>query len=638
MPKEQYNADSITVLEGLEAVRRRPGMYIGSTGTRGYNHLLYEIVDNSVDEHLAGHCTHIEVILNKDGSATVRDDGRGIPVGMHKKGITAERVVLTTLHSGAKFDSSTYKVSGGLHGVGSSVVNALSEKLVITIRQDGKISRDEYKQGKPVTDLVDGLLPVIGRTKETGTEISFRPDPEIFGDITFKESSIRHRLHETAYLNPGLTIDFCDNRPEEPIKRTYHEPDGISAYISNLDKEKEKVTDIIRFKGRDSNIEVEVALQFCNNYEETILGFCNNIYNVEGGMHITGFKNRFTTMINSYARELGILKEKDDNFTGADTRSGLTAIVAVKHPDPMFEGQTKTKLGSADAARAVNNVVNEQLTLFLDKNLETLKKIIGCAEKSARIRKAEEKTRSNLLSKPAFSFDGNGKLANCESRDASRNEIFIVEGDSAGGSAKTARDRRFQAILPIRGKILNVEKATMDKVLANLEIKTMINAFGCGFSEGYGNDFDISRLKYDKIIIMTDADVDGSHISVLLLTFFYRFMPDLIREGHVYIATSPLYKAIPSKGEQEYIYDDAALEKYRQSHKNFTLQRFKGLGEMDSAQLWETTMNPATRLLRQVEIEDVQTADHITELLMGSQVEPRRQYIQENAVYATLDV
>lgn len=638
MPKEKYNADSITVLEGLEAVRRRPGMYIGSTGTRGYNHLLYEIVDNSVDEHLAGHCTQIRVTLNKDGSATVSDDGRGIPVGMHKKGITAERVVLTTLHSGAKFDSSTYKVSGGLHGVGSSVVNALSESLVITIRQDGKISRDEYRRGKPVTELVDGLLPVIGRTKETGTEISFRPDPEIFGDISFKESSIRHRLHETAYLNPGLTIHFRDDRTEEPSVRTYHEPDGISAYIADINKEKEKVTDIIRFRGKDGGIEVEAALQFCNNYEETILGFCNNIYNVEGGTHITGFKNRFTTMINSYARELGILKEKDDNFTGADTRSGLTAIVAVKHPDPMFEGQTKTKLGSADAARAVNNVVNEQLTLFLDKNLETLKKIIGCAEKSAKIRKAEEKTRSNLLSKPAFSFDGNGKLANCEGRDASKNEIFIVEGDSAGGSAKTARDRRFQAILPIRGKILNVEKATMDKVLANLEIKTMINAFGCGFSEGYGNDFDISRLKYDKIIIMTDADVDGSHISVLLLTFFYRFMPDLIREGHVYIATSPLYKAIPAKGEQEYIYDDAALEKYRQGHKNFTLQRFKGLGEMDSTQLWETTMNPATRLLRQVEIEDVQSADHITELLMGSQVEPRRQYIQDNAVYATLDV
>lgn len=638
MPKEKYNADSITVLEGLEAVRRRPGMYIGSTGTRGYNHLLYEIVDNSVDEHLAGHCTQIRVTLNKDGSATVSDDGRGIPVGMHKKGITAERVVLTTLHSGAKFDSSTYKVSGGLHGVGSSVVNALSESLVITIRQDGKISRDEYRRGKPVTELVDGLLPVIGRTKETGTEISFRPDPEIFGDISFKESSIRHRLHETAYLNPGLTIHFRDDRTEEPIVRTYHEPDGISAYIADINKEKEKVTDIIRFRGKDGGIEVEAALQFCNNYEETILGFCNNIYNVEGGTHITGFKNRFTTMINSYARELGILKEKDDNFTGADTRSGLTAIVAVKHPDPMFEGQTKTKLGSADAARAVNNVVNEQLTLFLDKNLETLKKIIGCAEKSAKIRKAEEKTRSNLLSKPAFSFDGNGKLANCEGRDASKNEIFIVEGDSAGGSAKTARNRRFQAILPIRGKILNVEKATMDKVLANLEIKTMINAFGCGFSEGYGNDFDISRLKYDKIIIMTDADVDGSHISVLLLTFFYRFMPDLIREGHVYIATSPLYKAIPAKGEQEYIYDDAALEKYRQGHKNFTLQRFKGLGEMDSTQLWETTMNPATRLLRQVEIEDVQSADHITELLMGSQVEPRRQYIQDNAVYATLDV
>ena len=638
MAKNTYNADSITVLEGLEAVRRRPGMYIGSVGTRGCNHLLYEIVDNSVDEHLAGYCTEIFVTLNRDGSATVRDNGRGIPVGMHKQGVTAERIVLTTLHSGAKFDSSTYKVSGGLHGVGSSVVNALSERLTITVSQDGKISRDEYERGKPVTELEDGLLPVIGRTKATGTEITFLPDREIFGDVTFKQSSIRHRLHETAYLNPGLKITFRDERPEEPLERIYHEPEGISAYIADLDKDKEKVTDVIRFAGRDGGIEVEVALQFCNTYEETLLGFCNNIYNVEGGMHLTGFKNRFTAMINSYAREIGLLKEKDDNYTGADTRSGLTAIVAVKHPDPMFEGQTKTKLGSADASRAVSNVVSEQLTLYLDKNLETLKKIIGCAEKSARIRKAEEKTRSSLLGKPTFSFDGNGKLANCESRDASKNEIFIVEGDSAGGSAKTARDRRYQAILPIRGKILNVEKATMDKVLGNLEIKTMINAFGCGFSEGYGNDFDITKLKYDKIIIMTDADVDGSHISVLLLTFFYRFMPDLIREGHVYLATSPLYKAIPSKGEQEYIYDDAALEKYRKTHKNFTLQRFKGLGEMDSAQLWETTMNPRTRLLRQVEIEDVQSADHITELLMGSMVEPRRQYIQENAVYATLDV
>ena len=638
MAEQKYNADSITVLEGLEAVRRRPGMYIGSVGTKGVNHLVYEIVDNAVDEHLAGYCHHIDVILEADGSASVWDDGRGIPVDMHKKGVSAERVIFTTLHAGGKFDASAYKVSGGLHGVGSSVVNALSAYLEVEVHTNGKIYRDRYARGIPDLDLVGGLLPVIGRTKDTGTHITFHPDPEIFGEHTFKSSLIESRLHETAYLNPELTIHFADRREGEEKDVTYHEPEGIAGFVKALNQNKESVSDIITFHGKSEGIEVDVCLQFTNSFEENIMGFCNNIYNTEGGMHITGFKNRFTMLINSYARELGILKEKDENFTGADTRSGMTAIVSIKHPDPMFEGQTKTKLGSADAAKAVAAVTAEQLPLHFDRNLEELKQVISCAERSAKIRKAELKNKSNMLSKPKFSFDSNGKLANCESRDASKCEIFIVEGDSAGGSAKTARNRKYQAILPIRGKILNVEKASMDKVLANAEIKTMINTFGCGFSEGYGNDFDITKLRYDKIIIMADADVDGAHISTLLMTFFYRFMPELIQEGHVYIAMPPLYKVAPSRGEELYLYDDAALAKYRRTHKNFGLQRYKGLGEMNAEQLWETTMDPETRMLKRVEIEDARMADQMTSLLMGSDVEPRRNYIQENAVYATLDI
>ena len=398
------------------------------------------------------------------------------------------------------------------------------------------------------------------------------------------------------------------------------------------------MTGIIAYSGKEDGIEVDVCLQFTRTFEENVLGYCNNIYTAEGGMHLTGFKNRFTAIMNSYARELGVLKEKDENFTGADTRNGMTAIISIRHPDPMFEGQTKTKLGSADAAKATAAVTAEQLPVYLDKNLDELKEMLKCATRSATVRKNQLKNKENLLGKSKYSFDSNGKLANCESRDASKCEIFIVEGDSAGGSAKTARNRRYQAILPIRGKILNVEKASMDKVLANAEIKTMINAFGCGFSEGLGNDFDISKLRYDKIIIMADADVDGAHISTLLLTFFYRFMPELISEGHVYIAMPPLYKTIPARGEAEYLYDDEALAKYRKSHRNFKLQRYKGLGEMDAEQLWETTMNPETRLLKQIEIDDVQSADQLTSLLMGTEVEPRRNYIQENAVYATLDV
>ena len=634
-----YDADSITVLEGLEAVRKRPGMYIGSVSTKGLNHLIYEIVNNAVDEHLAGFCTEIHVTLEKDGSATISDNGRGVPVGMHAKGVSAERIVYTTLHAGGKFDDSAYKTSGGLHGVGSSVVNALSAYMDVQVSRDGYIHHDRYERGIPVVELEDGLLPTIGKTRKTGTKVNFLPDDTIFEKTKFKAEEVKSRMHETTYLNPNLTIIFEDLRGAEPEHIVYHEPDGILGFIRELNAKKESVHEPVYFKGEADGIEVEVAFQYVNEFHENILGFCNNIYNSEGGTHLTGFKTTFTTVINQYARELGILKDKDPNFTGADVRNGMTAIVSIKHPDPRFEGQTKTKLDNPDASKATGKVVGEEIVRFFDRNLETLKNVIGCAEKAAKIRKTEEKAKTNLLTKQKYSFDSNGKLANCESRDASKCEIFIVEGDSAGGSAKTARDRMYQAILPIRGKILNVEKASIDKVLANAEIKTMINAFGCGFSEGYGNDFDITKLRYDKIIIMADADVDGAHISTLLLTLFYRFMPELIQEGHVYIAMPPLYKAMPKKGEEEYLYDDKALEKYRKTHDGpFTLQRYKGLGEMDADQLWETTLNPKTRLLKLVEIEDGRMASSVTEMLMGTEVPPRRAFIYENATEAELDI
>ncbi len=634
-----YDASSITVLEGLEAVRVRPGMYIGSVSTKGLNHLIYEIMDNAVDEHLAGYCTTIRVTLEADGSATVSDNGRGIPVGMHEKGISAERLVFTTLHAGGKFDNDAYKTSGGLHGVGSSVVNALSTYLHVTVKTGGAVYEDHYERGIPTLELKDGLLPVVGKTRESGTTINFLPDDTIFDKTRFKEDDVKSRLHETAYLNPELTIIYEDKRGAEVEHIEYHEPEGIVGFIKDMNKSRESIHDVIYFKGEADGITVECAFQYVNEFHENVLGFCNNIYNAEGGTHLTGFKTMFTNVINTYARGLNILKEKDVNFTGADVRNGMTAVVSIKHPDPRFEGQTKTKLDNQDAAKVVSKVTGDEIVRYFDRNLETLKSIIGCAEKAAKIRKTEEKAKTNLLTKQKFSFDSNGKLANCESKDASKCEIFIVEGDSAGGSAKTARNRMYQAILPIRGKILNVEKASIDKVLANAEIKTMINAFGCGFSEGYGNDFDISRLRYDKIIIMADADVDGAHISTLLLTLFYRFMPELIYEGHVYIAMPPLYKAMPSKGTEEYLYDDKALEKYRKRHKGpFTLQRYKGLGEMDAQQLWETTLDPDTRLLKQVEIEDARMASEVTEMLMGTEVPPRKKFIYRHARDAELDV
>ena len=634
-----YDASSIDVLEGLDPVRKRPGMYIGSTGSRGLNHLIYEILDNSIDEHLAGYCDEIHVTLEKNGYATIEDNGRGIPVDMHQKGVSAERVIMTTLHAGGKFNNSSYKVSGGLHGVGSSVVNALSEHLVIQIYKDGFIYEDEYKRGIPIKELQDGLLPVQGKTKKTGTKTTFLPDKEIFEKIYFKRDAIKQRLHELAYLNPKLTIYFANKRAGEEEEIVYHEEDGLVGFINELNDGKQTVNvPPIYFKGNMENMELEVAMQYTDTFEETFVAFCNNINTPDGGTHVTGFKSSLTQIINSYARELGILKEKDSNFTGPDTRCGLTAVISLKHPDPQFEGQTKTKLGNSDASRVVSAVTKDELTRYFDRNIETLKNCISCAERSAKIRKTEERAKNNLLTKQSYSFDSNGKLTNCESKEYSKNEIFIVEGDSAGGSAKTARNRKHQAILPIRGKILNVEKATIDKVLANAEIRSMINAFGCGFSEGYGNDFDISKLKYDKIIIMADADVDGAHISTLLLTLFYRFMPELIETGHVYIAMPPLYKATPKRGEAEYLYDDASLEKYRKTHKNFDLQRYKGLGEMDAEQLWDTTMNPETRMLKRVSIDSIQSASKMTELLMGSEVEPRRNYIKDNAISATLDV
>ena len=640
--KTTYDAESITILEGLEAVRKRPGMYIGSVSTKGLNHLVYEIVDNAVDEHLAGFCSQIEVTLEKDGSATVTDNGRGVPVGMHAKGVSAARIVYTTLHAGGKFDDSAYKTSGGLHGVGSSVVNALSTYMDVKISRDGAVHHDRYERGIPVVELEDGLLPVIRKTKKTGTCVNFLPDPTIFEKTRFKEEEIKSRLHETAYLNPELTIIFTDKRKTQEERIEYHEPDGIIGFIKDLNSKKEVIHDPVYYKGEAEGIEVEVAFQYVNEFHENVLGFCNNIYNAEGGTHLTGFKTTFTTIMNQYAREIGVLKDKDANFTGADVRNGMTAIVSIKHPDPRFEGQTKTKLDNQDAAKATGKVTSDEIPRFFDRNLETLKKVLSCAEKAAKIRKTEEKAKTNLLTRQKYSFDSNGKLANCESRDASKCEIFIVEGDSAGGSAKTARDRMYQAILPIRGKILNVEKASIDKVLANAEIKTMINAFGCGFSEGYGNDFDITKLRYDKIIIMADADVDGAHISTLLLTLFYRFMPELIKQGYVYLAQPPLYKIEKNK-RVWYAYSDEELNNILKEigrDQNNKIQRYKGLGEMDAEQLWETTMDPEHRVLLRVTMNEEMTSeiDLTFTTLMGDQVEPRREFIEQNAKYGTLDI
>ena len=596
----EYGADQIQILEGLEAVRKRPGMYIGSTSGRGLHHLVYEIVDNAVDEALAGFCTEINVAINRDNSIPVVDNGRGIPVGInHKAGIPAVEVVFTILHAGGKFGGGGYKVSGGLHGVGASVVNALSTWLEVRIYHEGKIYQQRYERGKTMYPL-----KVVGdcQPDKTGTTVVFLPDKEIFEETVYDYDILKQRLREMAFLTKGLKIHLRDLREEEIHEHIFHYEGGIKEFVTYLNKSKTALYEqIIYCEGMKDNVAVEVAMQHNDSYNETTYGFVNNITTPEGGTHIAGFRSALTKVFNDYGKKNKLLKE-NEQLSGEDIREGLTAIVSVKIEDPQFEGQTKQKLGNSEARGAVDNIVRTQLEIFLEQNPSVAKMIIEKSVMAQRAREAARKARDLTRRKSALEgMSLPGKLADCSDKDPSKCEIYIVEGDSAGGSAKTARDRMFQAILPIRGKILNVEKASIDKVLANAEIKSMINAFGCGFSEGYGNDFDITKLRYDKIIIMADADVDGAHISTLLLTLFYRFMPELIYEGHVYIAMPPLYKAMPSRGKEEYLYDDKALEKYRKTHKEkFTLQRYKGLGEMDPEQLWETTLNPETRLLKRV--------------------------------------
>lgn len=641
---EQYNGSQIVVLEGLEAVRKRPGMYIGSTGTRGLHHLIWEILDNGIDEHLAGYCSRIELVMQKDGGISITDHGRGVPTDIHPvKKIPTARVVYTILHAGGKFGGSVYKVSGGLHGVGASVVNALSTRMIVEIKRDGKIYRDEYQNGgHPVTELADGLLPVVGKCNksDTGTKVIFYPDPTIFETVEFKEETICKRLKETAYLNKGLTLQFTNEYTGE--SKTYYEAEGIKSFVSYLNREAVTLfPEPVYIEGVSGDIEVEVAFQYTNNFTEQINSYCNRINVVDGGTLVTGFKTALTRVMNQYARELGVLKEKDENLDGRDIRNGIVAIISIKHPDPQFEGQTKTKLGNTDAKGAVDDVFTAEVTRYLDKNVEILKTILDNSMKSYNVRKAGDKARNAVL-KQLNDVDTKSKLASCSSKKPEECEVYIVEGDSAGGTVKTARNRRTQAVLPLRGKILNVEKATLDKILVNNEIKTMIASFGCGI----GDDFDITKLRYDKIIILTDADVDGAHISTLLLTFFYRFMPELIMNGKVYRGMPPLYKVEyeetergKKKKKSRYLFDDFELEKFRKEGKKIlALQRYKGLGEMDAGQLWETTLDPESRILAQVSISDTVEADEITTTLMSSNVPPRRAFIMEEAKYAKLDI
>ena len=643
-----YDGSQIVVLEGLEAVRKRPGMYIGSTGTRGLHHLIWEILDNGIDEHLAGYCNKIEITLLADGGITIQDHGRGVPVDIHPtKKIPTERVVYTILHAGGKFGNSVYKVSGGLHGVGASVVNALSSRMYVEIKRGGFIYKDEYKNGgKPVLKLDEkGNLPPVGKcTKsDTGTKVTFYPDPEIFETVEFKADTICKRLKEIAYLNKGLTIEFEDKKTG--VKKTYYEEDGIKSFITYLNREATPLhPEPVYLEGTSGDIEVEVAFQYTNSYSEQINSYCNRINVVDGGTLVTGFKTALTRVMNQYARELGILKDKDENFDGKDIRNGLVAIISIKHPDPQFEGQTKTKLGNTDAKVAVDEIFAREVVHYFDRNVEILKKILENSLKSYQARKAGDKARNAVL-KQLNDVDTKSKLAACSSKKPAECEVYIVEGDSAGGTVKTARNRRTQAVLPLRGKILNVEKATLEKIRTNNEIKTMIASFGCGV----GDEFDINKLRYDKIIILTDADVDGAHISTLLLTFFYRFMPELILEGKVYRGLPPLYKvdyevtgSKKKKKESQYIMDDFELEKFRKDNagkvKILGMQRYKGLGEMDANQLWETTLDPETRTLARVTISDVVEADEITSLLMGSAVPPRREFIMDEARYANIDI
>lgn len=641
-----YDGSQIVVLEGLEAVRKRPGMYIGSTGIRGLHHLVWEIVDNGVDEHLAGFCNKIEVTIKKDGGITVADNGRGVPVDIHPtKKIPTVRVVYTILHAGGKFENNVYKVSGGLHGVGASVVNALSSKMIVEVKKDGSLYRDEYENGgHPITPLVNGLLPAVGSCKksESGTRVTFYPDGEIFESLEWKADTIKKKLKEIAFLNKGLKLCFGDERSGE--KEVYEEKEGIKSFVDYINRDASPIhSETVYIEGTSGDIGVEVAFRYTDNDSEQINSYCNRINVVDGGTLVTGFKAALTRVMNQYARELGILKEKDDNFDGRDIRNGLVAIISIIHPDPQFEGQTKTKLGNTDAKTAVEDVFSTEVERYFDKNIEELKLILENSMKSYRARRAGDKARNAIL-KQLNDVDTKSKLAACSSKDPKECEVYIVEGDSAGGTVKTARNRKTQAVLPLRGKILNVEKATLEKILVNNEIKTMIASFGCGI----GDDFDISKLRYDKIIILTDADVDGAHISTLLLTFFYRFMPELIMEGKIYRGLPPLYKVEyemqeksgKKKKHEEYVFNDFELEKFKKvkGRKILNIQRYKGLGEMDADQLWETTLNPQSRILAQVSISDTVEADEITSTLMSSNVPPRREFIMEEAKYAKLDV
>jgi DNA gyrase subunit B len=642
---EQYTGSQIVVLEGLEAVRKRPGMYIGSTGTRGLHHLIWEILDNGIDEHLAGFCTQINIILQKDGGITIHDNGRGVPVDIHPtKKIPTARVVYTILHAGGKFGGSAYKVSGGLHGVGASVVNALSKHMIVEIHRDGKVFQDEYKNGgHAITELVDGLLPVVGKCNksDTGTKVTFYPDDSIFETVEFKADTIKKKLKEIAYLNKNLIIKFIDQNTKEEI--TYQEEFGIKSFVAYLNRDASSLHDEpIYIEGQSGDIEVEVAFQYTSSYSEQINAYCNRINVVDGGTLVTGFKTALTRIMNQYARELNVLKDKDENFDGKDIRNGLVAIISIKHPDPQFEGQTKTKLGNTDAKSAVDEVFAAEVQRYFDKNVDVLKTILDNSLKSYTARKAGDKARTAIL-KQISDVDTRSKLASCSSKKPDECEVYIVEGDSAGGTVKTARNRRTQAVLPLRGKILNVEKSSLEKILVNNEIKSMIATFGCGI----GDEFDINKLRYGRIIILTDADVDGAHISTLLLTFFYRFMPELITEGKIFRGLPPLYRVEyestvkgKKKKQSEYLFNDFELEKFRKKTDNkiLGLQRYKGLGEMDANQLWETTLNPETRILAQVTINDTVEADEITTTLMSSNVPPRRHFIMEEAKYANLDI
>ena len=635
----EYGADQIQILEGLEAVRKRPGMYIGSTSSRGLHHLVYEIVDNAVDEALAGFCKKIEVMINPDNSITVIDDGRGIPVGInHKAGIPAVEVVFTILHAGGKFGGGGYKVSGGLHGVGASVVNALSEWLEVQISREGKVYKQRYERGHVMYPLREiGTCPM----EQTGTRVDFLPDKEIFEDTVFDFETLKIRFREMAFLTKGLFISLTDLREEKPVKRDFHYEGGIKEFVTYLNRSKTALyEDIIYCEGEKNGVQVEVAMQHNDSYTENTYGFVNNITTPEGGTHVVGFRNALTKIFNEYGRKNKLLKDSDQNLSGEDIREGLTAIISVKIEEPQFEGQTKQKLGNSEARTAIDNIISNQLELFLEQNPAVAKTIIEKSVLSQRAREAARKARD--LTRRKSALDGMslpGKLADCTNKDPKKCEIYLVEGDSAGGSAKTARSRDTQAILPLRGKILNVEKARLDRIYANEEIKAMITAFGTGIHE----DFDISKLRYDKIIIMTDADVDGAHIDTLMLTFLYRFMPELIRQGHVYLAQPPLFK-IEKNRKVWYAYSDEELNQILTEigrDGNNKIQRYKGLGEMDADQLWETTMDPERRILKRVTIDDADSSeiDLTFTTLMGDKVDPRREFIEENAKYVqNLDI